>query len=173
MIRTERLILRPPVAGDRPALYAMWGDPLGMADLGGAKDKAACAATLARHAGYAPLGFGVVERCADGRVVGHVGLKPGAPDTPIVGLLEIGWIVARPFWGSGYAREAAQGWLDWAWANRAEPAVYAITARRNVASRRLMERLGMRHVPAMDFLHPAHSDDPDLADSVTYRIDRP
>lgn len=173
MILTERLILRAPVAADHPALWAMWRDPLVMADLGGPKDDAACAATVARHAGYAPLGFGVAERRADGQVIGLVGLKPGAPDTPIAGLLEIGWIVARSFWGQGYAPEAARAWLDWAWANRPEPAMHAITARRNAASRRVMERLGMRHVPAMDFFHPAHADEPDVGDTVTYRIERP
>ena len=173
MIETERLILRASVAADHPALWAMWSDPIAMADLGGPKDEAACAAVLARHAGYAPLGFGVVERREDGQVVGHVGLKPGAPDTPIAGLLEIGWIIAPPFWGGGYAIEAARGWLEWAWANRPEPAVYAITARRNAASRRVMERLGMRHVPALDFVHPLHANDADVADTVTYRVERP
>ncbi len=173
MIATPRLILRAPVAADHAALWAMWRDPVVMADLGGAKDGAACAAVLARHAGYAPLGFGVVERRDSGAVIGHVGLKPGAAGTPIAGLLEIGWIVARPHWGSGYAREAAAAWLDWAWRHREEPAVHAITARRNAASRRVMERLGMVHVPTLDFAHPAHADDPALADTATYRIERP
>ena len=173
MIATARLILRPPEPRDHAALWALWGDPVVMADLGGVKDAAACAAVLARHAGYAPLGFGVVEHRADGVVMGHVGLKPGAPDTPIAGRLEIGWMIASAYWGGGYAREAAAAWLDWAWANRQEDAVFAITARRNAASRRLMERLGMRHVAGMDFLHPAHAGDPALADTVAYRIDRP
>jgi RimJ/RimL family protein N-acetyltransferase len=173
VIDTPRLILRMPAAADHAALFAIWRDAAVMADLGGPKDDAACAATLARHAGYAPLGFGVVERREDGAVIGHVGLKPGAPDTPIAGMLEIGWAIARDHWGAGYAREAAAGWLGWAWANRAEGAIHAITARRNAASRAVMVRLGMRHVAALDFVHPAHADDPALADSVTYRIDRP
>ncbi len=172
MIDTPRLILRMPVAADHAALFAIWRDPAVMADLGGPKDEAACAATLARHAGYAPLGFGVVERRDDGAVIGHVGLKPGAPHTPIAGMLEIGWAIAREHWGAGYAREAAAGWLGWAWANRDEAAIHAITARRNAASRAVMARLGMRHVAALDSFHPVHADDPALADSVTYRIDR-
>lgn len=173
MIHTERLILRSPVAADHAALLAMWGDPVVTAHLGGPKDEAACLATLERHAGYAPLGFGVVELRGDGAVIGHVGLKPGAPDTPIEGLLEIGWMIDRPWWGGGYAREAAAAWRDWAWTNRPEPAIHAITARRNTASRVLMERLGMRHVPAMDFQHPNYPPGSDGADTVTYRIDRP
>ena len=173
MIETARLILRPPTPADHAALFAMWGDPLVTFDLGGPKDQAACLAVLERHRGYAPLGFGVVEHRDHGQVIGHVGLKPGAPDTPIEGLLEIGWMIGRDWWGGGYAPEAAAGWLDWAWANRDDAAVYAITGRRNTASQRVMDRLGMRHVPEMDFLHPKYPDDPALADSVTYRIDRP
>lgn len=173
MIETPRLILRAVRADDRDALHALWGDPRAMVDLGGPKDAVASDATIARHAGYAPLGFGVAEHRGDGKVIGHVGLKPGAPGTPIEGRLEIGWILAPAYWGGGYAREAAAAWLGWAWANRVEDAVYAITARRNAASRRLMERLGMVHIPTLDFVHHAHVDDPDMADSVTYRIDRP
>ena len=37
----------------------------------------------------------------------------------------------------------------------------------------IMERLGMVHVPTLDFAHPAHADDPALADTATYRIERP
>ena len=172
MIETDRLILRPPVVADHPALYAMWADPVAMADLGPVKDDAASAAAIARHAGYAPLGFGVVERRADGAVIGFVGLKPGAAGTPVEGALEIGWQIARDHWGAGYAREAAAAWLDWAWANRAEDSVFAITARRNAASRTVMERLGMRHDMALDFRHPSYPDGDPLGDSVTYRIDR-
>ena len=35
------------------------------------------------------------------------------------------------------------------------------------------KQLGMRHVPEMDFIHPKYPNDPALADSVTYRIERP
>lgn len=173
MIVTPRLLLRPIAAADHAALHALWADARVMADLGGPKDAAASDATIARHAGYAPLGFHVVEHRGDGAVIGFVGLKPGAPDTPIAGRLEIGWMIAAAYWGAGYAREAATAWLEQAWAMRDEDAVYAITARRNDACRALLTRLGMRHRPDLDFLHPVHAGDPVLADTVTYRIDRP
>ena len=172
MIVTARLILRAPEPRDRAALHAMWADPRVMADLGPVKSAADSDAAIARHAGYAPLGFRVVERREDGATIGFCGLKPGAPDTPIADLLEVGWMLAVPFWGAGYAHEAAAASIAWGWANRHEDAVVAITARQNVKSRALMERLGMRHVPVLDFAHPIFGADDPRADTVTYRIDR-
>ncbi len=67
-------------------------------------------ATIARHAGYgdshgAWLLGGRASR--EKVLIGFCGLKPGAEGTPIAGEVEIGWMLARPWWGSGYAREAA------------------------------------------------------------------
>lgn len=170
MIHTERLILRTPEPRDRAALHAMWADPRVMADLGPVKTAEDSDATLARHASYAPLGFWTVERRDDGRVAGFCGLKPGAPGTPIAGMLEIGWMLGHAHWKQGFAREAAEACLAWAWANRREDAVVAITAASNTGSRALMQRLGMRYVAA--FEHPLFSPRDRLRDSVLYRIDR-
>jgi RimJ/RimL family protein N-acetyltransferase len=175
VIVTERLILRPAEPRDRAALHAMWADPRVMKDLGPVKDEAASDAAIARHAGYRAdgLGFCVVERRDDGAMLGFCGLKPGAPTTPIRGELEIGWMLAHAAWGQGYAREAAAAWLAWAWAHRAEPRVVAITAANNVASQRLMERLGMRQLGGGDFDHPDFTADDPRRMTVTYAIDRP
>jgi RimJ/RimL family protein N-acetyltransferase len=173
VIATERLILRAPEPRDRDALHAMWADPRVMESLGPVKSAADSDATLARHAAYAPLGFRTVERRDTGEVAGFCGLKPGAPNTPIVGMLEIGWMLAVPHWGQGFAREAAAASLAWGWANRDEAEVVAITAARNGKSRALMERLNMVYAPDMDFLHPLFAPDDPLADTVVYRIARP
>lgn len=173
MIETARLRLLPYRPRHRDALIAMFGDAETMKDLAPVKTPEMTDATVARHESYRPLGFWVVERREDGALTGYCGLKPGAPDTPIEGMLEIGWIIARPFWRQGYALEAAQASLDWAWANRADVEVVAITAQRNVASQKMMERLGMRARPDMDFDHPAFADDPGRRRTVTYSIDRP
>jgi len=166
-------VLRVPEPRDHAALHAMWADPRVMADLGPVKSDAESDATIARHAGYAPLGFRVVERREDAVVIGFCGLKPGALGTPIAGLLEVGWMLAVPYWGAGYAREAAAASIAWGWANRVEDTLVAITARRNATSRALMARLGMAHVPALDFIHPQFAADDPLADCVTYAISRP
>jgi RimJ/RimL family protein N-acetyltransferase len=177
VIDTERLILRPyEDARDRATMRAMCDDPEVMRYLLPVPDDAAHDAMIMRMEGYlAEFGytFWTVERRADGAILGVCGLKPGGPDTPIAGLVEIGWRFAREHWGRGYAREAAQASLDWAWANLECAQVVAITVQRNAASWGLMERLGMIRVAGGDFDHPLVPDDSALKRHILYRIDRP
>lgn len=173
MIRTERLTLTAPEARHRDALIRMLSDPKVMADLVRNPTIEGAAASLARHEAYRAqgLGFWVVEH--DGAVAGLCGLKPGAEDLPIGGELEIGWIFDKPYWGKGLAGEAARAAIDWAWANRAEDRIVAITSSEHIGSRRLMARLGMRHLADMDFEHPLYEKDDPMRRTVVYVLDRP
>jgi RimJ/RimL family protein N-acetyltransferase len=174
MIETERLVLRPPVEADHPALYAMWADPVVMADLGPVKDAAASAAALARHDSYRHerLGFLSVIRKEDDALIGFCGLKRGDPQNPIAGEVEAGWMLGKAYWRCGYALEAMRAVLAWAWATLDVPHIVAITAQRNAASRAMMERLGMAYVEGADFDHHAFAADDPLRHIVTYRINR-
>lgn len=176
MIETERLILRPYEARDRAALRAQCDDPEVMRFLIAVPDDAALDTMIERMDGYLRdygFTFWTVERRSDDAVIGVCGLKPGAPGTPIAGQVEIGWRLARDYWGQGYAREAAQACLDWAWANTDAREVAAITVPDNAASWGLMERLGMRRIVDGDFDHPLVADDSPLKRHILYRIDRP
>ena len=176
MIETDRLILRPLEDRDRAALRAHCDDPEVMRYLLPMADDAAFDAMLARHAKWhKDLGytFWVMERRADGAVIGVCGLKPGAPDTPIENNVEIGWRLGRAWWGQGYAREAAQASLDWAWANLDVDEVVAITVEANSGSWGLMERLGMTRDPHNDFDHPLLAKGSPLRRHILYRIARP
>jgi RimJ/RimL family protein N-acetyltransferase len=117
--------------------------------------------------------FWAVERKADGLFLGFCGLKPGPDGTPIEGQVEIGWRLRVDAWGKGYAREAAQASLAWAWANLDTPKVAAITNIKNTRSWGLMERLGMRRYPEEDFDHPAVPEGDPLRPHILYRIHRP
>ena len=173
MIRTQRLTLAPPEARHRDALLRMLSDAEVMAKLVRDPTPDSAAASLARHEGFRALGLGFWAVEQGGEVAGLCGLKPGAPDTPIAGELEIGWIFDKPYWGRGLAGEAARAALAWAWANRAEPRVVAITSASHAGSRRLMERIGMRHLPELDFAHPLYAPDDPMRHSVVYAVDRP
>src|SRR5262249_61026588 len=68
---------------------------------------------------------------------------------------EIGWRLARPLWGHGYATEAARGAARFGFdvLRLAEIVAYAVPS--NVRSRIVMDRIGMLRDPAADFEHPA------------------
>jgi RimJ/RimL family protein N-acetyltransferase len=64
--------------------------------------------------------------------------------------LEVGWRLARPYWGRGLATEAATAAL--AYGLERVPRVVSFTALTNQRSRRVMERIGMRFEGEFD--HP-------------------
>jgi RimJ/RimL family protein N-acetyltransferase len=176
MIETERLILRGWRDTDLHPFHMMSQDPQVMATLGPLMSREECAAGIARLEGIRETHgytFWAVERREDQAFLGFCGVKPGAVGTPIENETEIGWRLAAPYWGQGYAREAAEASLDWVWANTGEPLVAAITTPGNVRSWGLMERLGMVRAPQDDFDHPSLPADSARLAHITYRITRP
>ncbi|CAN5341888.1 GNAT family N-acetyltransferase [soil metagenome] len=175
MIETERLLLRLIEERDTPALREQSDDPAVMQylmPLPGAELDALIARLKAWHADHGAT-FWVVERKEDGAMLGLCGLKPGGPGTPIADMVEIGWRLGSGYFGQGYAREAAEAVLDWAWANTDAGEVVAITVEANAPSWGLMERLGMTRVADGDFDHPMVADGSPLKRHIQYRIARP
>ena len=174
-IETDRLILRVPRPDDRPALYRMFADPEVMADLGPMKDQAATEVALAKHDAdrWEGLGFWVVERREDSAVVGFCGLKRGDAHNPIAGEVEAGWIVDRPFWRNGYAREAILAAFAYGWTRPDVGRIVAITSAVNLKSQEMMRRLGMTPLPDGDFDHALIPAGNRLRSMVTFAIDRP
>jgi RimJ/RimL family protein N-acetyltransferase len=67
----------------------------------------------------------------------------------------MGWRLARPYWGQGYAFEAAQAVIDDGFGRLGLREIVAYTVPANRRSWGLMERLGMSRDPSEDFDHPA------------------
>lgn len=177
MIATERLILRSWRAEDSAPFAAMNADDAVMAHLGGPIDRAASDAMIDRlNAIDAAQGhtFWAIERRGDGAFLGFCGLRRGGhAGTNVPDELEIGWRLARPAWGAGFAREAAAASIAWGWGNRPDARITAWTVPANVRSWGLMERLGMTHRPELDFDHPAFPHGHPLCRHLVYAIDRP
>lgn len=172
---TERLVLRGWRDADVPHLHAICTDPRVMEFLGPAQSRAEVEGAIARQRAFqAARGhcFWAVERVSDGAMIGFCGVKPGPEGTPLDGRLEIGWRLAADAWGQGYAREAAQASLAFAFANLPDPRVWAMTVLANSRSWGLMERLGMARDPALDFDHPALPVDSPLRAHIVYSIAR-
>jgi RimJ/RimL family protein N-acetyltransferase len=97
-------------------------------------------AALAGHWHLRGYGMWVVEERETGDFVGRVGLHypEGWPDH------EVAWALARPFWGKGYASEAARAALDEAFGRLGWPRVISLIDPANTRSIRLAARLGER-----------------------------
>ena len=115
-------------------------------------------------------GFWVMEKLSDGAFMGLVGLNR-VDDLPIDDCVEVGWRLAKEYWGSGYATEAARACLEFAFTTLNLEEVVAITTVNNIRSQAVMERLGM-HDAGKNFDHPKVAAATGLREHVVYKICR-
>ncbi len=102
--------------------------------------------TLAAAAQERPLGgFGTYQVVcrADDEVIGDVGFM-GPPDA--TGAVNVGCAITAGARGQGFATEALSAVLEWARAQSGLTCVLADTTRSNIASQRLLERVGLHRV---------------------------
>lgn len=172
---TERLCLRNWRPGDRAEFLRHLNTPAVMRWLGGVQDQATADAAFDRIDGFQrDFGhtFWIVERKADGALLGFCGLKRvNAPGAPFPGDFEVGWRLREDTWGQGMAKEAAIASLDLAFERFGAPHVVALTVRGNASSQGLMKRLGMNRREDMDFVDQRFDPDGELSPTVVYRID--
>lgn len=90
---------------------------------------------------WALRGYGLfaVEEKATGAFVGRVGAWQ--PECWVG--FELGWALARPHWGKGYAYEAAHAAGDWIFAQFPLDEIVSLIHADNVRSQQLAHRLGM------------------------------
>jgi len=145
-VETERLRLRRLDADDAPFVLRLVNEPSwlrfigdrGVHDLDGARRYIAEGPQRL----YASYGFGLflVERRSDALPLGMCGLikRDTLPD------VDIGFAFLPEHWRHGYAREAAEATLRYAREQHRLSRVIAITSLDNVASGRLLERIGLQ-----------------------------
>ncbi|KTF07563.1 GNAT family N-acetyltransferase [Psychrobacter pacificensis] len=103
--------------------------------------------------------------------IGMVGLNNAHADMPFAPAVEIGWRLHKDYWGLGYATEAAQAALRYAFEVLELSEVVAFTAVINKRSQKLMQRLGKTDTQD-NFYHPMLNDKHPLAEHVLYKITR-
>ena len=174
-LRTPRLILRPWRDEDGDAFAAMFADPEVMRYLVPLTDRAAIDAIVVRtRAELAAQGFGwwAAELPGVAPFIGFVGLAHVNFEAHFTPALEVGWRLARPYWGQGYATEGALAALEAGFTRVGAEEIVAITVPANARSRSVMERIGMTRDPAEDFDHPRLPEGHALRRHVLYRISR-
>ncbi|HWA04067.1 MAG TPA: GNAT family N-acetyltransferase [Rhizomicrobium sp.] len=141
-LQTERLVLRAMTQEDFEPWAAFMADPDVARFLGGEPMSRADAwRSIASALGHWHLrGYGVwaVERKSDGLFIGRVGLinPEGWPG------LEVGWTLGKPYWGQGYATEAARAAIDYAFTTQPLSRVISCIDPGNAASQRVAARVG-------------------------------
>ena len=117
-------------------------------------------------------GYAVVERKADGAVIGEVGMRPMKGDMPFSDDVhyDIGWQLDPQYVGNGYASEAAIGWLGHGFRKPQSGEVVAYTSALNTASINVMKRIGMTRDKAKDFDHPRVAVGHPLRPQIVYSI---
>ncbi len=146
IIETERLLMRPITRDDLPTMLRFRADPEVSRYLGG--PEMATPEFVARRMEFyldchRQYGFGMCAmlRKPDDEMIGWSGLQP-LEDTSQI---EVGYGFDRPFWGKGYATEAAAAFLRYGFERAGLERIVAVASPENTASRHVMEKLGMRY----------------------------
>lgn len=149
VLETARLTLRELVPEDMDFLAGMLADPEVSHHYERRFTREAAAVWLDRQLvryrddGH---GFWLASERSTGEPVGQVGLLRQTVEG--VTRPEIGWLLHRPFWGKGYATEAAAAVRDAAFARWNYPEVISLIRPANVASQQVAARIGMTPEPA-------------------------
>ena len=115
-------------------------------------------------------GLWAAELRATGEFIGFTGLSSPAFQARFTPCVEVGWRLARAFWGGGYATEGARAALAFAFDRLGLDSVVSFTAVTNQKSVAVMRRLGMSFEGEFDHpkLPPGHR----LTRHVLYRLTR-
>jgi ribosomal-protein-alanine N-acetyltransferase len=102
---------------------------------------------LLKH--WADRGYGLwaVESPASGELMGRCGLQ-WLPDTEEV---EVDFVLAKPFWGQGFATEAARASVQFGFDQLRLDRIIGIVHVDNEASKRVLEKLGMALLEQKEF----------------------
>jgi RimJ/RimL family protein N-acetyltransferase len=172
-IVTSRLVLRPWRREDRELFAEMSADPVVMEHYPSVLSREESDARADQNdADFAKLGFGkwAVEIPGETSFAGYIGLTVPAFEASFTPCVEVGWRLARRFWGCGYATEGARAALDFGFGRLGLAEIVSFTVPANTRSIRVMEKIGMKFVGEFD--HPALEEGDRLRRHLLYRIEK-
>ena len=169
-IETERLILRTPSPDDAIAIFEGWAQDPDVTRyltwrphqrIQQTREFVQGCLEAWEHGTRFPY---MVTRKQTGEVIGMIDPRIEGPR------MGIGYAAARAHWGKGYVPEATRALIDWAFQQPSLYRVYATTDVENVASRRVLEKVGMQceGILCKYIIHPNISNIP--RDSYMYAI---
>jgi ribosomal-protein-alanine N-acetyltransferase len=160
IIQTERLLLRDLLEGDWPVMHRLRSDPkvTRFLDYIRSENEAETQTWLRntiKHNQCSPrLSYNLtIVHQADGKIIGWIGI--GRADNPVHGDLDFAYALLPDFWGQGYTTEALDALLTFAFRQPDVQRIFGECAVENIASRRVMEKVGLRLEQAASPAHQA------------------
>jgi len=142
MLETERLLLRRFTERDVDAIFAMRSHAEMMRFIRAPQNRQESVNWLKLVSSLwetEKIGFCAVVEKTSGKLIGWCGLWRLKETSET----EIGYAIAREFWGRGFGSEAAGAFLAYGFETLKLDKIAAVAAAENVGSRRVMEKLGM------------------------------
>jgi RimJ/RimL family protein N-acetyltransferase len=172
-LRTQRLLLRRWLPEDRDSFARLNANPQVMEFFPGVLSRQESDAMVERiEAHFQQHGFGqwAVEIPGMTPFAGFIGLAVPRFEAHFTPCVEIGWRLDAAFWNQGYATEGARAALQFGFGSLGLREIVSFTVPANQRSRRVMEKIGMTHVPGDDFDHPLLPEGHSLRRHVLYRL---
>lgn len=149
-IETQRLLLRPLQPSDDAGMFALDSNPsvhlfLGNQPVKSIEESQNVIAIITKQ--YVDNGIGrwAVTDKSSGDFLGWAGLKLERNVNGRETFYDFGYRLREEFWGKGYATEAGKAWIDYGLNEMKLPVINAFVAAGNAASRRVLEKCGLRH----------------------------
>lgn len=105
------------------------------------------------HATGRPRRFAIALKKTD-RLIGGVGLDGSTGDGSEEPAL--GYWLGQPYWGNGYAREAAAAVIDYGFRTLGLETIRAYTDPGNTASQKVLLHCGLKNVGEIELIKPTH-----------------
>lgn len=163
-LATDRLALRRFTAGDLAWLTSLYADADFARYLGGTKTPAQveemfATRILAYYDANPGLGIWVTVSRETGAAVGFHLLNHIQGET----IIQVGYGLSKAAWGRGFATEMALALLRYGFVDLKIDRIAGITSLRNLASQRVLEKIGLRRNGERAFPHTAYAAEGPLA----------
>jgi RimJ/RimL family protein N-acetyltransferase len=150
-----RLVLRPLAIADLGPLHEVYADREVMRYIGSGdthsdsvEESERRLVRLIEHQERHGFSLWAITDRESGTVMGDCGLIEYAHTGPEI---ELGYRLAKAYWGKGYATEAASAWVARGLDELALRRIVAVTHPENLASQRVLEKVGMRFERMTDY----------------------
>ena len=157
-LETERLGLRRFTPADRDWLVAAYADPEVTKFLGGTQlpevvDRMLQSRFLDYYDANPGLGIWMTSERETGERIGFHLLNNIQGET----IIQVGFVLLQPAWGKGYGTEMAKAVLRHGFVTLGLPRIAGMASLGNLASQRVLEKIGLERRGERAFPHPAYA----------------